>query len=197
MKFLISALVLIICLTGQVHAQILNSPGFEDNVSGELGSPDGWDAKGFCSLSDTHIRSGNYSLELYTEGTMPLSGAEQSFLASPGQTFAFDIYSFNTSGNGLTGDDLVMLSIIFYDSSYQPIWLDLVDEVIDAAGPKDVWVKHTLQATAPLGAEYVEPTVQLMGVGPSYCYFDDASFVPEPCSLFLIGMGSLLLRKRK
>lgn len=65
----------------------------------------------------------------------------------------------------------------------------------------DQWVTESVTAICPAGSDYFDVilTVSLFGTSQGTTRFDnaDVQLVPEPATIALLGLGSLLLRKRK
>ena len=144
-------------------------------------------------------RTATGAAKLYGPFTTPgaASGMFQTFAATPGTEYQFDVYSMSTCMESpLTGenDNFAVAKIVF---------LNMIDEEIgseevvigDSSMALGSWTLHSVSATAPEGTAYVAPYIlfiQPTSLGGAI-WVDDASFheviatgdTPEPLNVEL------------
>jgi PEP-CTERM motif-containing protein len=107
------------------------------------------------------------------------------------------LLSFNTDGNVMAGDGRVLQTYVtdrWYDIKIQydrvgtdlalQYWIDGVNRGVSQIIIPDLAVELSLNHVGLTAAQ-------------GSAYFDDLSVVPEPATLCLLGLGGLLLRRRK
>jgi hypothetical protein len=105
---------------------------------------------------------------------------------APGEvTLAFDVLSINVGG---------VAKIEYYDAAGGALGVDAWD-------PYDMSALGTFSftSTAPAGTVYITPVVGVTGVG-GVGIFDNIALtadIPEPATMALLGLGGLLLRRKK
>jgi len=200
------AMIALATITGEAQASsvpIVN-PGFELGLSG-------WSTFGntFYVSNPNPVPDGahggtNSAKEF---GTFPgVSGAFQTFAASPGQTWDLQGFIINASSDAMQASagntNFALVKISFQNSSSTEL-LGIDSQHITAATPQDIWENVDANGVAPAGTTQVQLFclfVQPGTLGGS-AGFDDisATVVPEPSSVALVltGLGGLVMFARK
>ncbi len=127
------------------------------------------------------------------------SGHFQSFAASEGESWTMTGDLIMLSNDAITSDAFGVLKLVFKNSGGTEIYgQDL--GLVNAGSTPDVWQNLSLTLNAPTGTATIEALAlffQPSGNGVGAMYYDNITLVPEPATLALLGLGGLLLRKRK
>ena len=192
----------LLAMTGIASANILTNGGFEDGDTGQItGTPipgwqtwnwSGWHHDDAGAIIDTK------AVKLWWDD----SGLYQDFAAVAGETYDFSVQCLDFSGDTAAVNWNGLIKAEFYDvSDAQLLAQDL--ERFDSdntVNPDDVWVEIGDSIIAPAGTSYGRIVLMVVdwhdGIGGAI-NFDNASVVPEPATLALLGLGGLLLRRRK
>ncbi len=202
MKFVMLMLVaLLALLSGIAQANMLANPGFEEGTfTGALDNfPPDWSlvSPGYTSaytwLSDAGAHSGDKYLRLQPWYVSPSynPGVHQSVTGViAGGDYEFSVWT----KNGVEDDTNVQ--------TYNIEWHDaggvISSHVVDIDVISTEWTLLDFGTfTAPEGAIAASFSITLDGYNPSATYIDDASMVPEPVTLSLLGLGVLMLRRRR
>ena len=111
------------------------------------------------------------------------SGMYQSFAASAGSEWKFELYSLNSCEEDPidgTSDNVATAKIVFLNGTGTEIG-SAEQTVVNATSPKGTWTRHTVVGRAPTGTAQVRPYI--LFISPSLlpgdaCFIDDASFAP-------------------
>jgi len=200
---------------------ILTDPGFENQTAAPNPNPSniaGWSTfNGAAFLSTPAAHSGSWVMDAPAGGggfTVP--GAYESFNATPGQTFTLSGFVY-TPSTLVTGDnDFAILQLSWFTGA-APLASNIGGngtagvDIGDPAGtppagtvalPEGTWEFASVTGTAPAGTNSMGAF--LLGINADTngtFYFDDMTLtetaVPEPASLGLLGLGSLMVLKRR
>lgn len=206
---------------GAIIANLLANPDFEGPLGGGVA---GWGTFGnVFTEPETAVVTGDYLSDGTTiakffgnfEGGFNVSGLVQGFPATEGETYELQVSSQINSidpmpGSQATGGNWAVAKIAFFDAPTggSEIPGAAVETFIGDGAlsgfPQDVWVQSpVVVGTAPVGTQRVEAL--MLYLQPSFdggaVFLDNASFglqVPEPSSMFLLGLsGVALLRRRR
>ncbi|MFQ5412801.1 MAG: PEP-CTERM sorting domain-containing protein [Phycisphaerae bacterium] len=187
---------------------LLANPSFENGLAG-------WTTFGnvFAEVANPpqfvpHTGNGLVSMFGTFTGGFNVSGFFQEFPATPGSSWTLDSWSRHWSGDAIPGDgpggpapndNWVVQKIAFKDAG--GVEIGFAESIIlDGTSPTDVWIDNApITGVAPAGTAtagafllYLQP---LFDGGAAH--FDDVVFTPEPTSLACLGIGGLLLLRRR
>ena len=191
-------LLALLAVTGIAGADLLTNGDFEDGDTGQLGSVaiPGWNSWGGSGWHHDDVGAviDTKAMKLWWDD----AGMYQDFAASPGVTYDFSVQCMNWTGDPGTWNGLIKAE--FYDGVGGQLLAQDLERFYPASEPVDTWVEIGDSIVAPAGT--VTGRIVLMavdwydGVGGA-THFDNASVVPEPASMALLGLGGLLLRRRR
>ena len=205
MKKIVLMLAAMALVAGIAQAELLTNPGFEDGAYGVKLIPDGWSIYSptyssgwdwWLSGGGAHGGSKYMSMHAAPSASYTTATIGQVLPAAPGDEFTFSVwakspsqsvnatpYGYITWGNATTS------------------WLSYGSLIPDNSSVGNTWTLVSFDAvTAPAGAEW--GYFQVMGTlandaAAGGILYDDASLIPEPVTLGLLGLGALMLRRRK
>lgn len=190
---------------------LLANPGFENGAGG--GSLAGWSTfgnavpEGTPNSVPTHSGDGvakQYG-NFWGPGAFNVTGVYQKLPATPGATYALDVFTYQAGNDSLVGKaNWAVAKVAFFDAADQEIPGAFNEvRVMDGTFAVDTWIDNPA-ATAVAPANAVQVGAYLMFLQPNNeggaVLFDDASLsvVPEPASLGLVGtVASLALARRR
>lgn len=210
-------------MSSSASANLLTDPGFENQTSAPnpnpTDTPPGWANFGGTGFSQTYAHTGSWSLNTPSNGGgYNVPGSYQVFAASPGQSFTFSGYVYTPNTLVPLSNDFAILQLSWDSgappnnyaggSSTGPV--NTVD-IGDPAGtppagtvplPPGTWTFASVTGIAPAGTNSMGAYIlNINADANANFYFDDMSLtataVPEPASLGLLGLGSLMVLKRR
>ena len=197
-------LVLAALLCTSANAVGLSNGNFNDPASGEW--PTGW-------------TGWNWSTGWANHENKPAVSYDGSYYLNVGNGWYDGGGGFNQIVSATAGTDYTLSVLSGADAWWQPtgvmqmIWQDSLGAELGRAARNTVdpavygwtydtahpWANYVLTATAPVGTTQVK--VEFMSnngesTGGSI-YFENAVLTPEPATLTILGLGGLLLRRKK
>ncbi len=182
------------------NANLLTNPGFESGYSGWTSFGNAYTESSAASLFPAHGGDrvakmfGNFS------GGFNVTGAFQSFAAAEGQIWSIDCFSYNASGDAMSGGNWAVMKIAFFNAGNTEIGF-AETRILDAASPRDTWLDNTpAVGVAPAGTASVGAF--LLFLQPEFAggaaWFDDVVVTPAPSAgLLLVGGLALAGRRRR
>ncbi len=153
--------------------------------------PTGWSNWGTAYLSTQYAYTGAQSL--VTSG--PNSAADESFAITPGAAYTVSADAMMPAGNALTGNELGVMELLFYDSSgtlissyTAPNAITVLTASNTTGGPLSGsvggqgWNQFTTSAVAPSNAATAKAIVTSKinsGTGGGEVFWDDVQFGPS------------------
>jgi hypothetical protein len=135
----------------------------------------------------TYDSTPNALLASATDGSWQEMG--QSFVCTAGTTYTLD-FVYNSTGWVGAGINLKYMDSGWGYINYE--WISLLSSSTEGTG---TWTPFSYTFTTPAGVGLTEVKFTMGGWGN--LYVENVNVVPEPASLFLLGLGGLtLLRKR-
>ena len=202
-------IVMVLALVGVSNADMLTNGDFQ------TGNASGWGTWGGTAVTDQDNggvalpstgRSsaggyGDYAGKAWGPwwGAWGNSGHNQVFAASAGQSCTMTGDLVMLSNDAITSNAFGVLKLVFKDAGGTEICGQDLGQV-NAASTPDVWQNLSLTAVAPAGTATVEALAlffQPNGDGVGAMYYDNITLTPEPATLALLGLGGLVLRRRK
>ena len=206
-KFLV--IVLSLALAGVSSANVLVNGDFQ------TGNANGWGTWGGTAVTDQDNggaalpQTGRSSAGGYGDyagkawgpwwGAWGNSGHNQVFAASAGQSWTMTGDLMMLSNDPITSNAFGVLKLVFKDAGGTEIWGQDLGQV-NASSIPDVWQNLSLTGVAPAGTATVEALAlffQPNGDGVGAMFYDNMTLTPEPATLALLGLGGLVLRRRK
>ena len=192
-------LLMLVAMFATAQANMLTNPGFEDGAYALKGIPDGWTA-----YSPTYTSAWNWHSTAGVGGGKCIELIYQSLTyayytgfmgqyvdVAPGDEVSFSVWAKSTTEGGTA---MPYGYFTMYTSGWGYIsygWL----YPVGASTVGDEWTEVSFGSlTAPEGTAFMG--IFLWGNADGILY-DDASLIPEPVTLSLLGLGALMLRRRK
>ncbi len=209
MKKNVMVLVLIGCLVSNVQANLLLNGGFEDGDLGQLGSVtiNNWITWGDSGWhhNDAGFKFDEKGIKLWHDST----GVYQDFDVVVGTEYTVGLSAITAGSDALKGWDGVV-KIEWTDASWINVGGSEVGRFYGAKDDKgiagdasDTWKEISGAAVAPAGAVhgrlvyYLEQADNWESTTGGSLYWDNAFVTPEPATLILLGLGSVVLGRCK
>ncbi len=205
-------------MTSSASANLLTDPGFEAQTAAPNPNPTGipgWANFGGAQFSQTYFHTGAWSLWTPDNGGgYNVPGTYEVFAASPGESFTLSGYVYTPNLLVANSNDFAILQLSFFSGSppnnYGVTGVGTPDGVnigtpIGGGAvplPQGVWTFASVTGVAPAGTNSMGAyMLDINADANADFYFDDMSLtataVPEPASLGLLGLGSLMVLKRR
>ena len=194
-------LLMLVAMFATAQAEMLTNPGFEDGTYGAKNVPYGWSMfyPSYTSQFTWHSTGGvggGKCLQLAYQGlpyTYYTGFAGQYVAVTPGETYTFSVWAKSPTQG-------VPANPYGYYTWYTSGWAWIAGGYgflypTGASTVGDTWTQVNFgDLVAPEGAAYMGCFLYGNSAG---CLYDNASLVPEPVTLGLLGLGALMLRRRK
>lgn len=214
LSVLLAAPAFLFALTSAASANLLINPGFEspDASGGEVNHTDwevsdGWTKVGSGGehvITADVAREGDQSLRLRSPSGNNFAMVAQDVAVGAGQTLVGSLYVFNPVDVPLDDGYIMQLNFRWLDGEGNQLGADATAQMTNADFQPGEWTLVTHQATAPEGTAVMQLRITMRrpgGGGNSGdnrdLYFDDATLIPEPSGLALIGLGGLAMVRRR
>jgi len=210
MSRLLVVIVMVLALVG-----VSNAANMLTNGDWQTGNESGWNAWNGRAVSDRDNlgnalpQLGRSSVGGYGDfgskawgpwwGAWNCSGFSQVLPASAGQTWTMTADLMELSNDAITSNAYGVVLLQFYNAANASVGSYELGRV-NAASTKDMWFNLSLTQVAPANTATVEAWLgffQPNGDGGGAAWFDNITLAPEPATLALLGLGGLVLRRRK
>ncbi len=130
-------------------------------------------------------------------------GFSQTVAATAGTPYAVSAEAMHITGDALTNGGIGVLKLTFRDAANNPLNGPYGEEIamINAGSTTDIWHYLSGSRVAPVDTTQVEVTLMMQwtttGPDGGAAFFDNVELVPEPTTMALLGLGGLLLRRRR
>ena len=197
--FAVMAVLLLVCGVS-AQANLLVNGGFEDGDTGQVGSVviPGWNTWGNSGWhnDDAGAVIDTKGMKFWWDGV----GMWQDFAAVAGLTYDISVQVMDASRDTKPNNWDFQIEAEFYDAANVQLSAAPVGYFDSSIQPDDMWVGIGNSIVAPDGTAYGRVVLRTLdwkdGIGGAL-YFDNASVVPEPFTVGLLGLGGLFLRRRK
>ena len=190
----------LLAMIGIAGAELLVNGDFEDGDTGQLGVVP---IPGWNSWGDTGWHNNDAGAVIDTKSMKfwwDSSGMWQDFTATAGTTYEYSVQVMDFSGDTTANNWDLRIEAEFYDASDTQLTAAVLGYFDSGIEPDDTWVEIGDSIVAPANTAYGRVVLRMWdwqeGIGGAL-YFDNVSVVPEPASFVLLGLGGLLLRRRK
>ncbi len=207
MKKVLVTLIVSLLMCAGAQANLILNGGFEGGDLGNIDSVtiDNWTKWGNSGWhhDDAGYKNGDKGMKYWWDST----GMYQDFDATAGVEYTFSLAAISPSADMLKGWDLIVKAE-WLDANWAVLGGEVIDRFVGAKSETnpgdgtDTWVTLSGTSTATDGAIHGRIVMYLEQAGDwgytgGGVYFDDASVVPEPMTIALLGLGSMALIRRK
>jgi len=193
-------ILLILSVASISNANLISNGGFDGSTG--MYTADGWDTVWNAGVwADT----GQNALKAWGDGAQwGNGGANQlGFAMYAGTTVSLSVDILDPSAEPMTGAE-AHLALTFKDSGGNALngtWGTAYVNVGSGTLTPDTWTNFSFSAVAPAGTVSVDLQLEFQGTsaggGGGAVWFDNVGIIPEPMTVALLGLGGLLLRRRK
>jgi alpha-L-arabinofuranosidase len=191
-------------LTSGVGTNLFSNPDFEaPAVTNSTTVPNVWGDWGPTYVSTQFAFNGKQSIQQSGAN----SGVNQSFSVTTGVSYTASVYAMTPSTDKLTGPQIGLLNILFFDSGGNQLAASTGMTVLNSNSPaggsltgsvgSQGWNRYTLTIVAPRGAVkatialQVGPYSGLAGTAGGSVYWDEAQFGPTAHTSALFSAASI------
>jgi hypothetical protein len=201
-KFSICVVLVLAALlcTSANAANLLTNGGFEDGDTGQVGSVvipgwNSWGSNGWHN-NDAGAVIDTKSMKFWWDGV----GMWQDYAATPGNTYTYSVQVIDASRDTSPNNWDLQIEAEFYDAANVQLLATPVGYFDSTIQPNDTWIGIGGSIVAPAGTTTGRVVIRSLDWQPGIAgalYFDNVSVTPEPATMILLGLGGLLLRRRK
>ena len=199
-NFVVMVMLLLVCGVSVHAANLLVNGGFEDGDTGQIGSVvipswNSWGSNGWHN-NDAGAVIDTKSMKFWWDGV----GMWQDYAAIPGTTYTYSAQVIDASRDTSPNNWDLRIEAEFYDVANTQLAAVVMGYFDSTIQPNDTWIGIGGSIVAPAGTTTGRVVIRSLDWQPGIAgalYFDNVSVTPEPATMFLLGLGGLLLRRKK